>query len=786
MSRKFRAKTFSMIAVVLMLISLLAPVAISAEANTTDKKVSASLAEQFNKEDKVTFIVEFDKKADTAKIAAQAKEQAKASLSAEKVELLQRDAVIHALKSTADKSQKEVYDFLASNDEVEEVKSFYITNSLVVTATEEVANEVAKFDEVSKLIPNEKITIDEPINQSKNNLLNEDVSWNVNQVNAPQVWEQGFDGTGVVVATIDSGVQWDHPALIEKYRGYNSETGEVNHEASFYDVVGEETEAYDDHGHGTHVTGTMVGDTVGVAPGAEWIAVKALDSSNSGYLEDFIAAAEWLLAPAGDSANAPDIINNSWGVPGAHPDDVDEFFRDVIVVWQDAGIFPLFASGNSGELGESSVNIPALYPEAFAVGATDANNALADFSSTGPSPYGDIKPDVVAPGVEIPSAYPGDRAAVSSGTSMATPAVSGVAALLLQANPDATVDELKDVLKNTATTLTDEQYPEAPSNGYGHGLVDALAAVEAITEEPAPEPEPEEIERISGSDRYDTAIEISKQGWADDSVDTVIVARGDDFSDALAGVPLAEALEVPILLTPSDKMLDKTLAEIDRLGAEEVLVLGGDVAVSEKAENTLDNAGLHVNRLKGDTRFETAAAIAEELTGGQSDKVVIANGMNYPDALSVGAFAAQEGTPILLTLDDELPEATQSAIESLGVTETVVVGGTKVVSEDVAGQLPEANRLSGSDRYGTNLAILEAYGVSSDALYVATGKDYADALTGAVLAAQGDTGVILVHDRVPAAIQSYLSESNVSDLTIFGGTVAVSDAVKEALAEFLK
>ncbi|QGS69565.1 S8 family serine peptidase [Oceanobacillus sp. 143] len=340
-------------------------------------------------------MVDFKDKANTAKVAGQAKEEAnKANLSAEKAELSQRESVINELKATANQSQANVKALLNNNSDVEEVKSFHITNSIVVTATQEVAEEIAAYDEVSSIIPNLEIKVDEPVSESTNNLQNaEEDFYNIYRVNAPEVWEQGINGEGLVVASIDSGAQWDHPSLINNYRGYNAETGDVDHSASFFDAVNGQEAAYDDHGHGTHVTGTMVGTgdglEIGVAPGAKFIAAKALDSTNAGYLEDMLAAAEWMLAPGGDAANAPDIVNNSWGISGATPEQVDEYFRDVIGVWDNAGIFSVFAAGNDGQTDEGTVGIPALYPEAFAVGATDRNDALAAFSSNGPSPYGE-------------------------------------------------------------------------------------------------------------------------------------------------------------------------------------------------------------------------------------------------------------------------------------------------------------------------------------------------------------------------------------------------------------
>src|SRR5690625_1540978 len=176
---------------------------------------------------------------------------------------------------------------------------------------------------------------------------------------------------------------------------------------------------------------------------------------------------------------APDAVNNSWGGgPG-----LDEWYRDTVRAWRAAEIFPEFAAGNTDLFnpgGPGSVVAPANYPESFAVGATDSNDVIADFSLRGPSPYDEIKPEISAPGVGIRSAVPGDGYGSMSGTSMASPAVSGIAALLRQVNSNLSVDDMEDILINTATPKTDDEYEESPNNGYGNGLIDAEAAVASI------------------------------------------------------------------------------------------------------------------------------------------------------------------------------------------------------------------------------------------------------------------------------------------------------------------
>src|SRR5699024_592672 len=204
---------------------------------------------------------------------------------------------------------------------------------------------------------------------------------------------------------------------------------------------------------------------------------------------------------------------------------------------------------------------------------------------------------------------------------------------------------------------------------------------------------------------------------------------------ALAGVPLAHKLDAPILLTQSSKLHADTLREIKRLGAKNVVILGGPDAVNKSVENELKAAKLNVRRIEGNNRFETAVSIAKELHPNGVKNIVVANGMDFPDALSVASYSASEGIPIFLTIGDRLPEATSKAVKNLGVNRTTVIGGAKAVSEKVRGQLPNATRWGGNDRYETNVIINEKSNLDTAHMYVATGQNYADALTGAVLAA---------------------------------------------------
>ena len=243
-----------------------------------------------------------------------------------------------------------------------------------------------------------------------------------------------------MVANIDTGVEFDHPALVNQYRGTQGE-GMYDHNYNWFDpsnICGFPSEApCDNEGHGTHTMGTIVGDDggdnqIGVAPGAQWIAAKGCEDFFCSF-EALLSAGEWILAPTdlnGENPRPdlrPHIVNNSWG-GGAG----DEFYRGIVQAWVAAGIFPVFANGNLGPYCFSS-DSPGDYPESYAVGAYDIAEELAFFSGRGPSAFEIIKPNIAAPGVDVRSSVPGGQYAWNSGTSMATPHVTGAVALMWSA-----------------------------------------------------------------------------------------------------------------------------------------------------------------------------------------------------------------------------------------------------------------------------------------------------------------------------------------------------------------
>lgn len=464
--------------------------------------VSGRLMKEFEEDEYVTFLIKMKDQVDTEQVAEDVAANKIQVNHTSDLTLAKRTAIVSELRSTAMASQVELKEFLSREKEagnVKEVKAFYIVNALAVTAKKETVESLKKFTEIDKILPNETRQLHET---SRTNVEDEnapadlpetadsEVEWNIERVQAPQVWDMGIDGSGIVVASIDTGVEWDHPALKHQYRGYHSETGEVTHEFNWFDATSDADTPYDDLDHGTHVTGTMVGveqdgsNKIGVAPGAHWIGVKAFTAAG-GTDVDLLAAGEWIIAPTDDEGNphpekAPDVVNNSWGGgPG-----MDEWYRPMVQNWRAAGIFPEFSAGNTTMAnpgGPGSVATPANYPESFATGATNANDELASFSLQGPSPYDEIKPEVSAPGVNIRSAVSGGGYEGGwNGTSMAGPHASALAALLLQADSSLSVDMLEEIIMNTAEPQTDSQFSESPNNGYGHGIINAYDAVMSV------------------------------------------------------------------------------------------------------------------------------------------------------------------------------------------------------------------------------------------------------------------------------------------------------------------
>ncbi len=393
----------------------------------------------------------------------------------------QRRQVIAALQASSQQAtaalRAALTDAVAAG-QARQVRAFWISPVIALEARPELIASLAARPDVVALRLDAPIPLQQPMFEAATAPQAAAAAlWNLAMIRADLAAALGLDGAGVVVANLDTGVDWQHPALLTKYRGYR-ERGPAVHRGNWH-VSTNEPYLYpgDGNGHGTHTMGTIVGDDgagnrVGVAPAARWIAVKLFTNEGFTYESWIHDAFEWVMAPEGDPALAPDIVNNSWGSEQS----ANEAFRQDVQALIAAGILPVFAAGNSGPR-TGSVHSPASYPEALAVAALDVEGQVTTFSSRGPSPWGNVKPEVAAPGVAVLSAFPGGGWAYGTGTSMAAPHVTGLAALLRQALPGASADLLAALIQETARPLAEE----IPNNDTGYGLVDAYAAALRVT-----------------------------------------------------------------------------------------------------------------------------------------------------------------------------------------------------------------------------------------------------------------------------------------------------------------
>ncbi|MEV0213817.1 S8 family serine peptidase [Micromonospora sp. NPDC050695] len=398
------------------------------------------------------------------------------------------------LTTTAERTQQGLRSLLAARKAPH--TAYWIANAVRVTGDRALADEIAKRPEVARIEPSRSYPLVRPKPTAGSRASAAGAEWGLSNINAPQVWNEfGDRGEGVVVANIDSGVQYDHPALVGAYRG-NLGGGSVDHNHNWYDPahVCPNAAPCDNNSHGTHTMGTMVGDDgagnqIGVAPGAKWIAAKGCEDTDCSDAS-LLAAGQWVLAPTDLNGQnprpdlRPDVVNNSWGGAGGDP-----WFQQTIAAWRAAGMFPVFSSGNDGpDCGSASS--PGDNADAYAVGSYDVQNAISDFSGRGdatdPHAY---KPNVAAPGSDVRSSVPGNAYAAFSGTSMAAPHVSGTVALVWSAAPTLKGDiaATEELLDRTARDVdaTTCGGTAADNNVFGEGRLDAYEAVRSAPRGPA-------------------------------------------------------------------------------------------------------------------------------------------------------------------------------------------------------------------------------------------------------------------------------------------------------------
>lgn len=355
-------------------------------------------------------------------------------------------------------------------------KFFWNVNAFMAQATRETITEIADkpivkrilLDRKIKLLPTKRVAIDAD---------GEKYTYGLEKIGIPELRAQRSEITGkdVIVGILDTGIDPEHADVKGKMIAYK-------------DFTSSSTKPSDEHGHGTHVAGTIAGGNssgthIGVAPSVKLVIAKVFSASGSATLSGLLRAMEWVIDPDGDpkTNDRPRVVNNSWG-GGAQSDIKDDPFYQAVQAWVEMDIFPSFAAGNEGPSAET-IGSPGCLPNAFAVGATDKDDQVARFSSRGPvqmivdgkkTTY--MKPDISAPGVNVLSSLPGGEYEAWSGTSMATPHVTGAIALLYQLKPDLTIQQIRDLLTQTSQDLGQQ----GMDNSFGHGRMQINKTVEQV------------------------------------------------------------------------------------------------------------------------------------------------------------------------------------------------------------------------------------------------------------------------------------------------------------------
>jgi serine protease AprX len=411
--------------------------------------------------------------------------------------------VYQTLSSIAERTQNSLITELESLGV--EFQPYWIANMIWVRAGLNTIQLLASRSDVAHLYANPQVKMAEPAIMASSKAAPLGIEPNLIRVQAPVVWSMGFSGQGVVIGGQDTGYQWDHPALINQYRGWNGISADHNY--SWHDSIHagsggnscgyELTVPCDDNGHGTHTMGIMVGDDggsnqIGMAPGAHWIGCRNMDSG-VGKPSTYAECYQWFLAPTRLDGTmprpdlAPDVVNNSWGCTAAEGCTDPNVLLTVVQNLVAAGIVTTHSAGNSGSNCGSVSEPAAIYAESFTVGATDSTDTIASFSSRGPVTVDGSnrpKPDISAPGVNIRSSIRGGAYANYSGTSMAAPHVAGLVALLISANPAmrGQVDQIEQVIEQSAFHISwlGCGSSDVPNNAYGWGRIDALAALEGL------------------------------------------------------------------------------------------------------------------------------------------------------------------------------------------------------------------------------------------------------------------------------------------------------------------
>lgn len=562
--------------------------------------------------------------------------------------------------------------------------------------------------------------------------------WSLKKINMEKAWDITKGSSDITVAVIDGGLQSDHPDL------------KGNVLPSYNAVTGGKTITADEHG--THVAGIIAASLnklgiTGIAPNVKILPIDVFEGKEANAYE----VADAIIYAADHGAN---VINLSLSTTN-----YAQVMEEAIHYARSKGIVAVASAGNDGS---DVPEYPAALDSVISVSSTNSQDAHSNFSNYGP------EIDISAPGEGIYSTVTGSKYRTMNGTSMAAPAISGTAALILSKNPLLSADKVTSILMKSTIDLGEK----GKDILFGNGRIDVDKAMKNT---PLP------VDRLDGASRYEVAANVSKKGWS--TANTVVIANGSAYADVLAAAPLAYHHNAPILLTENNKLTGSTKERMTQLKAKKAIIIGGSLSVQDNVANEIKKLVGTVERIGGDSRYQVAENIAGKLPG--QSKAVIANGTAYADSLAIASYAAKNKIPILLTTSESLPEPTANALRNKGTSSTIVVGGKISVSENVYQQLPSPTRIGGNSRFEVASNIAKNYFSTSNEAFISNGYAYADALSGSVLAAKQNRPMMFTDARsLPNATNEVIVSNKMKGFTVLGGKKSVSDQVVRQLETF--
>ena len=597
--------------------------------------------------------------------------------------------------------------------------------------------------------------------------------WYLPAVGADRAWEVTRGSESVVVAVLDTGVDGTHSELAGRLTaGWDTISGSPL-AAGNTDPVG----------HGTATAGLVAASTSnarGIASLGWHTRVMPVRIGNA----EGATAADLMAGLRYAADNGARIINVSLGSECTSGGEAN-----AVSYAQGKGALIVAAAGNERQEG-NPVEYPAAHPGVLAVGATTRTGTVASYSNSG------SYIDLVAPGgaagssvadsvivlAPMPAAFD-----AGSGTSFSSPIAAAAAALVLAANPGMSAAAAGERLVATAR----DAGPAGRDNEFGAGILDAAAAVgpvssttttttaPATTTTTAPGPGAQVV-RLSGGDRMATAVAISQSGFPSGGVEAVVLARADDFPDALAGAPFAAGLNAPLLLTGSQSLDGRVHDEIRRVlpAGGSVYVLGGESAIGRGVEDALRAGGHNVVRVSGRNRYETATLISERVA--DPSAAFLVTGTSFPDALAAGAAASSTRGVVLLTAGAAMPAETAAYLQARPALKRYAIGGP------AAAAAPGSTVVTGANRYETSANVARTFFPGAAAAGVASGLGFADALPGgAHVGRRGGPLLLVPFESAPQSVRDWLGQHRPSlrEVFIYGGTSTVSQQVESEVRQ---